>query len=204
MNWPEAVAEGCTYFPQLLVWRRKETTEVRTEVGKRVKRNSTQICVWDFLLIPFPTCPAPRPLHLLKMIYNTEQVGTSEHRVHPPSPSKFAPFWFEGFSSYEDILLLTLLLGVTYSVGKTESSSSSEVCNYDRHRWEINKQMRETNTPCVPFDAFLIYHWERCEKVDHVRHRGLKECVANRFSPRPYFAGLFRALQAPCSVASNS
>ena len=58
--------------------------------------------------------------------------------------------------------------------------------------------MRETNTPCVPFDVFLIYHWERCEKVDHVRHRGLKECVANRFSPRPYFAGLFRALQAPC------
>jgi len=35
--------------------------------------------------------------------------------------------------------------------------------------------MRETNTPCVPFDVFLFYHWERREKVDHVRHRGLKE-----------------------------
>jgi hypothetical protein len=92
----------------------------------------------------------------------------------------------------------------SYSVSKSESSSSSEVRNYDHHRWETNKQMRETNTPCVPFDVFLFYHWERCEKVDHVRHRGLKECVANRFSPRPYFAGLFRALQAPCGVASNS
>jgi len=28
--------------------------------------------------------------------------------------------------------------------------------------------------------------------------------VANRFSPRPYFAGLFRGLQAPCGVAINS
>ena len=24
--------------------------------------------------------------------------------------------------------------------------------------------MRETNTPCVPFDVLLFYHWERCEK----------------------------------------
>ena len=63
--------------------------------------------------------------------------------------------------------------------------------------------MRETNTPCVPFNVFLFYHWERCEKIDHVRHRGVKECVANRFYARPYFAGLFRAMQTPCSVASN-
>jgi len=98
----------------------------------------------------------------------------------------------------------TLLLGVAYSVSKSESSLSSEVRNYDHHRWETNKQMRATYTPCVPFDVFLFYHWERCEKVDHVRHRGLKECVANRFSPRPYFAGLFRVMQATCGVASNS
>jgi len=67
--------------------------------------------------------------------------------------------------------------------------------NYDHHRWETNKQMRETNIPCVPFDMFLFYHWVRCEKVtvDHARHRGLKECVANRFFPHLYFAGLFRA-----------
>jgi len=66
------------------------------------------------------------------------------------------------------------------------------------------KQMRETNSPSLPFDVFLFYHWERWEKVDHVRHRGLQEWFANRFSPRPYFAGLFRALQAPCGVAINS
>jgi len=33
----------------------------------------------------------------------------------------------------------TLLLGVVYSVSKSESSSSSEVRNYDHHRWETNK-----------------------------------------------------------------
>jgi len=41
----------------------------------------------------------------------------------------------------------TSLLGVAYSVSKSESSSSSEDRNYDHHRWEINKQMRETDTP---------------------------------------------------------
>jgi len=54
--------------------------------------------------------------------------------------------------------------------------------------------MKETNTSCVPFDVFLFYHWERRGKVDHVRHRGLKECAANQFAARPYFAGLFLAL----------
>ena len=98
----------------------------------------------------------------------------------------------------------TLLLGVAYSVSKSESSPSSEVRNYDHHRQETNKQMRETNTSCAPFDVFLFCHCERYEKVDHVHHRGLKERVANRFSTRPCFAGLFRAMQAPCCVANNS
>jgi len=120
------------------------------------------------------------------------------YEIHPPSPSKFTPFCFRGLSSKT---FFTLLLGVAYSVSKSESSSSSEVHNYDHHRWETNKQMKETNTPFVPFDVFLFYHWERCDKVGH---RGLKECVANRFSPRPYFAGLFRALKAPCGVAIHS
>jgi len=118
------------------------------------------------------------------------------------APANLHPFVLEGLVRTKTFF--TLLLGVTYSVSKSESSSSAEVRNYDHHRWETNKHMRETNTPCVPFDVFLFYHWERCEKVDHVRHRGLKECVANRFSPRPYFAGLFRALQAPYGVASKS
>jgi len=60
---------------------------------------------------------------------------------------------------------------------------------------------KSIETDQYKFDVFLFYHWERCEKVGD---RGLKECVANRFSPRPYFSGLFRALQAHCSVASNS
>ena len=118
------------------------------------------------------------------------------------APPNLHPFVLEGFVRTK--AFFTLLLGVAYSVSKSESSSSSEVRNYDHHRWDPKKHMRETNTPCVPFDGFLFYHWERYEKVDHVRHRGLKECVANRFSPRPYFAGLFRALQAPCGVTSKS
>jgi len=28
MNWPDIVAEGCTHFPQLFVWERKEKPEV--------------------------------------------------------------------------------------------------------------------------------------------------------------------------------
>ena len=36
---------------------------------------------------------------------------------------------------------------------------------------------------------------------EKVGHGGLKEYVVNRFSPCPYFAGLFRALQAPCGIA---
>jgi len=118
------------------------------------------------------------------------------------APPNLHPFVLEGLVRTK--IFFTLLLGVAYSVSKSESSSSSEVRNYDHHRWETNKQMRKPNTPCVPFDVFLFCHWERREKVDHVRHRGLKEFVANRFSPRPYFAGLFRALQAPFSVAINS
>jgi len=42
---------------------------------------------------------------------------------------------------------------------------------------------KETNTPCVPFDVFLFYTWERCGKVDHVRYRGLKECAPIDFLP---------------------
>ena len=101
------------------------------------------------------------------------------------APLNLHPFVLEGLVRTKTFF--TSMLGVAYSVSKTESSSSSEVCNYDHHRWETNKQMRESNTPCVPLDVFLFYHWERCEKVDHMHHRGFKECVANRLSLRPYF-----------------
>jgi len=115
------------------------------------------------------------------------------------APPNLHPFVMEGLVRMKTFF--AVLLGVAYSVSKSESSSSSEVRNYDHHRWETNKQMKETNTHCVPLDGLLFYHWVRCKKVGH---RGLKECVANRFSPRPYFAGLFRALQAPCGVAIHS
>jgi len=73
---------------------------------------------------------------------------------------------------------------VAYSVSKSESSLNAEVRNYDHHRWETIKQMKETNTPCVPFDVFLFYHRERCEKVGH---RGLKEgLISYMGSPKPF------------------
>jgi len=114
------------------------------------------------------------------------------------SPPNSHPLVLEGLVRTKTFF--TLLLGVAYSVSKSESSSTSEVGNCDHHRWDTNKQMRATNTPCVPFDMFLFYHWKRWQNVDHVRHRGLKEWFANRFSPRPYFAVLFGAPQAPCGV----
>jgi len=115
------------------------------------------------------------------------------------APPNLHPFVLDGLVRTKTFF--TLLLGVSYSMSKSDSSSSSEVRSYDHRIWETNKQMRETNTPCVPFDGFLFYHWERWQKVDHVRHRGLKEWFSNSFSPCPYFVGLFRALQAPCGVA---
>ena len=51
--------------------------------------------------------------------------------IHPPSPSKFTPFCFGGLVRTKTFF--TLLLGVAYSVNKSESSSSSEVRNYDHH-----------------------------------------------------------------------
>ena len=137
-------------------------------------------------------------------VRQTTRQTTRQSRASASSPSKtfilqaspnLHPFVLEGL--VRTMTFFTLLLGVAYSVSKSESLSSSEVRNYDHHRWEPNKYMRETNTPCVPFDVFLFYHWERCEKVDHVRHRGLKECVANRFSTNPYFAGLFADTAGP-------
>ena len=104
------------------------------------------------------------------------------------APPNLHPFVLEGLVPSRTKFFFTLLLGVAYSVSKSESSSSSEVRNYDHHRWETNKQMRKTNTPCVPFDVFLFYHWERCEKVDHVRHRGLKDLSPIDFLPVHIFA----------------
>ena len=52
--------------------------------------------------------------------------------------------------------------------------------------------------------VFVIYQWTRCGKFHHVRPHGFERPARNRFSSRPSFAGLFRALQAPCGVASIS
>ena len=64
------------------------------------------------------------------------------------APPNLHPFVLEGLVCTKTFF--TLLLGVAYSVSKSESSFSSEVRNYDHHRWETNKQMKEINTPYVP------------------------------------------------------
>jgi len=64
------------------------------------------------------------------------------------APPNLYPFVLEGLVRTETFF--TLLLSVAYSVSKSESSSSSEVRNYDHHRWETNKQMRETNV-CIVY-----------------------------------------------------
>jgi len=53
MNGADVVAEGCTQFPQLLVWERKGKPEIGTEVGNDV---------WDFCLMLSQYAPAPRLL----------------------------------------------------------------------------------------------------------------------------------------------
>ena len=53
------------------------------------------------------------------------------------TPPNLHPFVLEGLVRTKTFF--TLLLGVDYSVSKSESSSSSEVRNYDHHRWETNK-----------------------------------------------------------------
>jgi len=57
------------------------------------------------------------------------------------------------------------------------------------------------SVPCV---MFLFYHWIMCGKFLYVRPHGLKDHAPKRFSSRPSFAGLFRATQAHCGVASIS
>jgi len=51
---------------------------------------------------------------------------------------------------------------------------------------------------CVPCVVFVFYHWTRCGNFHHVRPHGFERPALNRFSSHPSFAGLFRALQAPC------
>ena len=67
-----------------------------------------------------------------------------------------------------------------------------------------NKQIRETNTPCVPFNVFLFYYRERCEKVDHVRCHGFERLWRQAIFSPSIFCRSLSALQAPCGVASNS
>jgi len=38
MNGPDVVAKGCTHFPQISVWERKENPEAGTEVGTGLDR----------------------------------------------------------------------------------------------------------------------------------------------------------------------
>ena len=59
MNGPEVVVEGCTHFPELLVWERKEKLKLVMKLGKDLKRiphKYGHICV-RFFLTPSPTSP---------------------------------------------------------------------------------------------------------------------------------------------------
>ena len=62
--------------------------------------------------------------------------------------------------------------------------------------------MYETHDGACPISTCPnLSHKVGLQGREKVGHGGLKECVVNRFSPCPYFAGLFRALQAPCGIA---
>ena len=92
-------------------------------------------------------------------------------------------FLFGGFSSSEDILHFTTrpvpIPFANLSHHRVQKFAITTITDVG-----TNKQMRETNTPCVPFDVFLSYHQERCEKVDHVRHRGFERMFRQAsFSP---------------------
>jgi len=92
-------------------------------------------------------------------------------------------FLFGGFSSSEDILHFTTrpvpIPFANLSHHQVQKFAITTITDVG-----TNKQMRETNTPCVPFDVFLSYHQERCEKVDHVRHRGFERMFRQAsFSP---------------------
>jgi len=114
----------------LAVWIRNQK--------KQKKRHYTSELPEEYKLV---NIPARRTLLLLLCCgVNRLTVSVSltslEMGLHPPSPSKFTPFCFGRFSSIAEFF--TLLIGVAYSVSKSESSSSSEVRNYDHHRWETN------------------------------------------------------------------
>jgi len=76
MNGPDVVAEGCTHFPQLLIWEKKEKPEAGTEVGigiKRIRKKNSHICV-GFFLTPIPRCPRSATVTSTKNVlqyYNT-------------------------------------------------------------------------------------------------------------------------------------
>jgi hypothetical protein len=59
MSGPDVVVEGCTHFPQSLVWERKKKMMLELKLGKEFKKilhKYGHICV-GFLLTRFPTCP---------------------------------------------------------------------------------------------------------------------------------------------------
>ena len=54
----------------------------------------------------------PKPLSQSRPSFEDDPAGQTIHNVYPPSPSKFTPFCFGGFSSYEDILYFTTWCGL--------------------------------------------------------------------------------------------
>ena len=84
---------------------------------------------------------------------------------HPPSPFKFTPFCFGGFSSYEDILYFTTRCGLFNEQPWViiEFRSSQLRPSQMGNQWTDE----ETNTPCVTFNVFLFddddcfYYYEK-------------------------------------------
>jgi len=105
---------------------------------------------------------------------------------HPPSPSKFTPFFSTDVVRPRTFCIL--LLGLLLFCVQIWVIRSSELRH---HRCGNNKQTRKTNATCVPFDVFMFYHWERCKKVDHVRHGGFERMCCQVIFSQSIFCSLF-------------
>ena len=85
---------------------------------------------------PIITVLAHLPGCLRQKSYNVTPTSHSLNFILQVPPN-FHPFVLEGLVRTKTFF--TLLLGVAYSVSKSESSSSSEVRNYDHHKREGNQ-----------------------------------------------------------------
>ena len=97
--------------------------------------------------VPFvPTCPT-------KWVYKAVEEFESSGNLILQAPPNLHPFVLEGLVRTKTFF--TLLLGVAYSVSKSESSSSSEVRNYDQHRFIPKLLLRCGSSAWTRFQLIL-------------------------------------------------